>query len=113
MTDTGKQTPKTYTWTYKDGKINCCTSKESSCTVSKFWEVGELTSFHDAQLQEATREINAILQDVRKRNADSKRELSLIQINDRHLLVWTHPGPVGPSDESAKIRRMLRLKKTK
>jgi|SRR5579862_2357134 len=113
MTDTGKPNPKTYSWSEKDGKVHCCTSKESTCTVAGFWEVEELTAFHDVQLQEATREINAILEDLKKRNRDSGRDLSLIQIQDRHFLVWTHPGPVGPDDGDRAIRRMLRLKKRK
>lgn len=101
---------KSYSWTTKDGKVHCCTSETSTCTVSNFWEVGELTSFHDAQLRQATKEINAILEDIKKRNRQPERDLSFIQIKDRHFLVWAHHGLVGPDDDDDTVRKMLRLK---
>lgn len=101
---------KKYSWSSKDGRIYCCTSETSNCTVSKLWEVAQLTSFHDAKLQEATKEINAILDRVRKGRAEEKRELCLIQIQDRHFLVWSEEGLVGPHDEHETVRKTLRLK---
>jgi len=101
---------KTYSWTSSGGKINCCTSKTSTCTVSKLWEVAELTTFHDDELQQATKEINGILADIKKGNKDETRNLSFIQIQDRHFLVWTTPGVVGPEDDDNIIGKMLRLK---
>ena len=101
---------KKYSWSTKDGKVHCCTSETSTCTVSKFWELRDLTSFHDAQLQQATKEINAILEDLRKRNRDSERDLSFIQIRDRHFLVWAHHGLIGPADDHHTVRRKLRIK---
>jgi hypothetical protein len=101
---------KTYSWSYSGGKVNCCTSQDSTCTVSNLWEVAELTAFHDAELKQATKEINGILEDINKNNKDPKRDLSFIQIKDRHFLVWTYPGLVGPDDGDPTIRKMLRLK---
>jgi hypothetical protein len=100
----------TYSWSVSGGKINCCTSKDSTCTVSNLWEVTELTAFHDAELQQATKETNGILEDLKKTNKDPKRDLSFIQIKDRHFLVWTYPGLVGPDDDETTTRKMLRLK---
>lgn len=99
-----------YSWSSKDGRIYCCTSETSNCNVSKLWEVAQLTSFHDAELQEATKEINAILDGVRKGRREEKRELCLIQIKDRHFLVWSEEGLVGPHDDDKTVRKMLRLK---
>ena len=101
---------KKYSWSSKDGRVYCCTSETSDCTVSKLWEVAELTTFHDAELRDATKEINAILDDVRKTNQDEDRHLSFIQIKDRHFLVWADVGLVGPHDEDKTVRKMLRLK---
>ena len=101
---------KKYSWSSKDGRITCCTSETSTCNVSKLWEVGELTTFHDSALQEATKEINGILDEARRSNREKDRELNLIQIKDRHFLVWTHGGIVGPHDEDETVRKMLRLK---
>lgn len=101
---------KKYSWSSKDGRIYCCTSETSSCTVSKLWEVAQITPFHDAKLQKATKEINAILDGVRKGRRDEKHELCLIQIKDRHFLVWSEEGLVGPHDDDKTVRNMLRLK---
>lgn len=101
---------KKYSWSSKDGRVICCASDKSTCTVSKLWEVAQLTSFHDAELQKATTEVNAILDELRKSNKDPERHLSFIQIKDRHFLVWADVGIVGPHDEDKTIRKMLRLK---
>ena len=104
------QTPKTYAWTVKDRKINCYASASNTCTVSKLWEAAELTRFHDADLAQATKEINAILSEIESGNKEPERELSFIKFKNRHFLVWTRPGVVGPDDDDKKIRQTLRLK---
>ena len=104
-----KTQEKKYSWSYKDNKINCCASQTSTCTVTNFWEVAELTAFHDVELQQATKEINAILEDIKKGNKEPQRDLSFIQIKDRHFLAWTN-GIVGPDDDDDIIHKMLRLK---
>ena len=99
---------KTYTWTSQGGRIVCCESPTSNCNVTKLWEAAELTAFHDAELQQATNEINAILGEITKANKDPKRELSFIQVKGRHFL--TMPGAVGPHSDNQTIRKMLKLK---
>ena len=101
---------KKYSWSFKDGKMTCCTSETSTCNVSKLWEVTGLTQFHDAKLQQATKEINAILDGVRKTNRDRGRDLHFIQVVDRHLLAWAHSDLVGSNNDDQTIRKMLRLK---
>ena len=106
-----KQKPKkTYSWTVKDKKINCYASPTSKCTVSGLWEAGELTGFHDAELAQATKEINAILSKIKEGNKDPEREVSFIQFQNRHFLVWTRSGVIGPDDDDRTILKMLRLK---
>lgn len=105
-----KDKKKTYAWSSKDGRVYCCTSDTSSCTVSKLWEAARLSSFHDAELQQATKEINGILDGVKRRASGEDRELSFIQIKDRHFLVWAHEGLVGPHDDDVTVRKMLKLK---
>lgn len=105
-----EQDKKKYSWSWKDGKMNCCTSETSTCNVSKLWEVAGLTQFHDAELQKATKEINAILDGVSKANRDRGRHLSFVQIEDRHLLAWITEGIVGPDDDDRAIHKALRLK---
>jgi hypothetical protein len=101
---------KTYAWSYKDGKMNCCESKTSTCNLTKLWEVAGLSTMHDAELQKATKEINAILDGVRQTNRDSSRDLHFVQIEDRHLLAWVHSDLVGPLNDDQVISKMLRLK---
>jgi len=101
---------KTYAWSFKDGKVNCCESKTNTCNVSKLWEVAALSTMHDTELQRATKEINAVLEGVRRTNRDSSRDLHFIQIEDRHLLAWVHSDLVGPLNDDQVISNMLRLK---
>jgi hypothetical protein len=101
---------KKYSWSYKNGKMNCCTSTTSTCNVSKLWGLAGVTEFHDVRLQRATKEINAILDGLRKRNRDPDRDLNFVQIRGRHLLAWIAKGVVGPDDEEVAVRKALRLK---
>ena len=105
-----KPKPKTYNWTSKNGKVICYASKTSKCTVSGLWEAAELTGFHDAELAQATKEINAILSEIEKGNKEPERELSFIQFQNRHFLVWAGYGVVGPDDDDKTIQKTLRLR---
>ena len=108
---TPEEGAKKYSWFYKDEKMHCCASETSTCTIPKLWEVRQLTSFHDAELQQATKEINAILDEVKQRNRGMDRELCFVQVKDRHFLVWSIEGLVGPDDDDRTVRKMLRLKR--
>ncbi len=101
----------TYAWTWNDKlkKLCCQKSPAGTCRVRKFWEVEELTAFHDAQLAQATAEINGILGAIEARNNDPKRHLSLILFQNRHFLVWAEDR-VGAYDDDETIRKTLRLK---
>lgn len=103
-------TPKKYSWSYKNGKMNCCTSEKSTCNVSKLWEVSARSPFHDAKLARATKEINAILASARKANRAPDRELRFLQIEGRHLLAWVHDDLVSPNNDQQIVRKMLKLK---
>lgn len=99
-----------YLWT-QEGNVDCFKSKEDRQTVTKLWEVSELADFHDQELAQATKQINAILRRVEKDNKDPKRKLSFIKFQNRHLLVWAEYGAVGPDDHPRTIRKALKLKK--
>ncbi len=104
-----EQPKTTYAWVFKDKTMCCYKDPADKCTVTKFWEVEELTAFHDDQLSQATKQINAILAGVEKSNDDPRRHLSFIQFQSRHFLVWTQ-SRVGPLEDKETIRRTLRLK---
>jgi hypothetical protein len=65
--------------------------------------------FHDAELMEATEQINAILKGVSGNNRDERRKLSFIVFKDQLLLVWAEYGALSPYDEEATVARELGL----
>jgi len=108
--DETETTPKKYSWSWKNGKMNCCASEKSTCNVAKLWEVNALSQFHSAEIQQATKEINAILAAARRTNRTPGRELSFVQIEGRHLLAWVHDDLVSPNNDPRVVRKMLKLK---
>ena len=112
--DTGKPKPtETYQWLCADRQcdtMDCFKSEWDSQTVTNLWEAKELTDFHDAELAQATKKINAILSRIEKGNKDKKRKLSFIKFQNRHFLVWAGYGVVGSDDDEKTIRKALRLK---
>jgi hypothetical protein len=104
---------KTYSWILSpELGMNCFQSPNADQTVTKLWEVEKLSAFHDAELAQATKEINAILSNVEAGNKDPGLTLSFIRFQNRHFLVWARYGGVGPHDDEATIRKTLRLKGT-
>ena len=102
---------KTYSWILDplDGMLYF-ESDYSYQTLTGLWEVTELSTFHDAELAKATKEINAILKRAEESNKDPERKLSFIRFHNQHFLVWARYGAVGPSDEPETIIRKLKLK---
>jgi hypothetical protein len=76
------------------------------------WESGAETLWHDEVLKKATKEINAIVDNLNKGNKDKTRSLALIEFQNRHLLVWTTDDDVvGRDDDEPTVRKALKLKK--
>lgn len=100
-----------YTWIYSpEYGVLCYLYDKAEQTLTNLWEVEELTEFHDAELAKATKEINAILSGVEKRNKNPERKLSFILFQNRHLLVWARYDAVGPDDDEKTLEKALRLK---
>ena len=100
---------ETYSWAVEGHKVCCRKSPADTQTLTKFWEVEQLTGFHDAELAQATKEINTILSTVEQGNKDPGRKLSFIQFRNQHFLVWAEYR-VGSQDDEETIRKTLRLK---
>jgi hypothetical protein len=92
------------------GKKCVCAKGAGGQTVLNLWETEELTDFHDAELAQATKEINAIVEKIQKNNRDPNRTVSLIEFKNRHLLVWASYGHVTPFDDDEIIIKALKLK---
>jgi len=104
-----KPTPK-YSWIQSGNYVYCYKNAWGGQDVAKLWEAAELSEFHDAELARATKEINAILTRVERNNRNADRKLSLVEFDNRQLLVWARYGVVGPFDEPATIVKALKLK---
>ncbi|HLW49251.1 MAG TPA: hypothetical protein VKW09_16010 [bacterium] len=102
----------TYSWVIGPitRKIYCYKSSRADQVVSKFWEADGETAYHDADLVNATKEINAILSKVERGNGDPDRQLSLVIFKNRPFLVWASYEIVGPDDDEATIAKALKLK---
>jgi hypothetical protein len=74
------------------------------------WQPRELSAFHDAQLSDATRQINAILSGVDRSNKDPDRTLSLIVFQNRLLLVWAEYGSISSDDDDGEVAKALGIK---
>jgi hypothetical protein len=95
------------------GKKCICAKGTGGQTVLNLWETEELTEFHDAELAQATKEINAIFERVQKNNRDPNRTASLIEFKNRHLMVWASYGHVTPFDDDETIIKAFKLKAKK
>jgi hypothetical protein len=108
-----KPKPKQYDYIIddKEEKVTCYVSDVSNCTVkAALWEAGR-SDFHDAELQNATAEINKILNRVDRDNEDSSRHLCLINVQGRLMLVWTQHGDfVSNADSDRDIAKALKIK---
>ena len=112
MVDTGKRPIETYYWICGDQQCDTidCLKGDDWQTVCKFWTVTGLSDFHDAELAEATKKINAILNRLEKGNRNKKRKLSFVKHQNRLLLVWAGYGAVGPADDFNVIKKVLKLR---
>jgi hypothetical protein len=108
MATTAKPKQPTYSWILDPHECFIC--PESYQTVTGLWETAERATFHDAELAQATQEINGILSRVEKRNKDKSRKLSFIEFQNRQFLVWARYG-VGQWDEDKTVIKELKLKK--
>ncbi len=112
VAQTGNQPKVTYSWLCGDQKcdtMDCYKDSRDYQTVCGLWEA-EPSAFHDQDLAQATKKINAILSGIEKSNRDKKRKLSFIKFENRLMLVWAGYGVVGPEDDFETIEKTLKLR---
>ena len=108
-----KPKPPKRSWYIKPGTdhLICYKHANDDCHVSELW-LGGRSDFHDAELQNATEEINKILDRVERDNEDSLRHLCFINVHGRLMLVWSHDGEdVSSDDTDGEIAKALNIKK--
>ena len=99
---------KKRTYVQKDDKVYCFQEDDEKCKVINVHEAKTLTTFHDADLAQATKEIHAILEEVGRANRDLDRELAFLRTPDGLFLAWTVHA-IGPEDEEEEIKKALGL----
>ena len=72
-----------------DGSIICFRSNKGGCVVVSLRTAAQ-SVFYDADLETATKEINAILDRLVAKNGDTSRHLSFIDTGDGLLLAWSN-----------------------
>ena len=105
-----KPKPTKYSWLLSPKGMICYRSPAGGQHIHELHEAETLTSFHDAELARATKEINKILTTTARNNKDSSRELSFIEFQDRLFLVWATHDAVSPYDDDDVIAEALGLK---
>ena len=85
-------------WLEANGKIYCFVDPADLCVIIRFAELKSLTPFHDAELARCTKEINAILNKVKRNNKSRNRDLSILKTEKGLLLAWVERGAHGPRD---------------
>lgn len=101
---------KTYAYLQSDppGVVTCFSSPAAVQVVSRFAEAETLSALHDQSLQEATRRINAILDEVRQLEQED-RILSIIESPHGPFLVWARYAQASYWDDEEVINRALGL----
>ena len=95
-------------------KIVCFKSSEDTQVIGSdprksLVTARRLTPFHDAELAQCTKEINAILARVRRGNKNPNRELAFLRVPGGLFLAWTEHA-IGAQDDEADINRVLGIK---
>ena len=94
--------------------VSCFRSSDDTQIMGKnpeksLMSAARLTPFHDKELAQCTKEINAILAKVSRGNKDKNRELAFLRVPGGLFLAWTQHA-VGSEDDSAEINRVLGIK---
>jgi hypothetical protein len=103
MARKGLRQPK-LSWMMINGVVYCYENPDDLQVMAKFKAVKRLSSFHDAQLARCTKEVNRILDKVKRNNKNPKRELAILRTSGGLFLAWTEYGAVGPYDDDAEKR---------
>ena len=88
--------------------IYCFESSESNQIAAKFIEASSSTPFHDSDLVQATKELNEIVDGLKRDNPN--RELAFLNFGDGLFLAWTTSNTVSSKDSESVIKQTLKLK---
>ncbi len=95
-------------WNLGDG-LTCSETGSYACTNYQFL-CGSISKFHTERLEAATRDINAMLEEVVKDDKDRPpgADLSILETPDGPFLAWTRSSDEGVAiDNADEIRKVL------
>lgn len=69
-----------------DQRVQCFELEVGGQIVADLWEAERLTPFHDAELAKATREINAILSKIEKKQQRPKAQALIHPVPESSIL---------------------------
>ena len=107
-----KPPPKgpTYNWFWLAGdKYWCTKSRLDRQTVLKFAEAKTLSVFHDEDLAQCTKELNAAIKKFKDARKSEEEELSVIKTSKGLLLAWAGHA-VSDEDDDEVIAEALGIK---
>jgi uncharacterized protein YejL (UPF0352 family) len=98
-------------WTTKkfkkiSGGIECY-GKGNKCAVANIVEAARLTKFHDENLQQCTRELNAILNKYNSKSERPNRELRILSTPEGPFLCWAGTSMGSSEDDAETILKGL------
>ena len=96
-------------WSRGPGHPHCGTKGHATCNRPNF-VCGSISEFHTQRLEDATREINAMLKEVAKDDKDRPpgADLSILETPDGPFLSWTWSSDEGVAiDNEDEIRKFL------
>ena len=93
-------------WKKTNGKIKCY-GKGKTCAISNIVEAARLTKFHDENLQQCTRELNAILNKYSSKSERPNKELRILSTPEGPFLSWVGTDMIGSEDDAETILKGL------
>ncbi len=78
------------------GNMYCFMFHNTYYFNSHLWQPKETSMLYDEELEMATRKINAILENIEKRNRNSGRKLSFTEVNGQLCLIWSNHRTINP-----------------
>jgi hypothetical protein len=93
-------------WKKVSGGVECY-GKGKTCAVASIVEAARLTKFHDENLQQCTRELNAILNKYSSKSERPNRELRILSTPEGPFLSWVGTRMLSPEDDAETILKGL------
>jgi hypothetical protein len=100
---------KIYDYIQTNKGVSCFESKTDMCGIIPLVNATSLSDWHDEPLQQATYEINSILEKIAEANKDDSKCLSLLKTPKGLFLAWTKKAMTSLHNDQDELCRELRI----